>query len=156
MCTFFWQSLRSTAVLLCLSSLKATKILREEISYRWHISTRDFQERPQLYRVNQISVIEMKVNLRVLLTNAEIDVEETTTLPTEEEIMNTLVGEDITCQTPHSGNAGHQESMNANHTDPGKSAADNTFSEPVINEPCIVIWDEASDRNVTWQCVAVN
>ena len=123
------------------------KMLREEISYRRHISTRDFQERPQLYRVNQISVIEMKVNLGVLLTNAEIDVEETTTLPSEEEIMNTLVGEDITCQIPHSGNAGHQESMNANHTDPGNSAAaDNTFSEPVINEPCIVIWDEASDR----------
>ena len=43
-------------------------ILRNEVAYRKHTSVQDQKARPHLYRLNQISATELKINLHLILT----------------------------------------------------------------------------------------
>ena len=101
------------------------RILRLEISYRRHTSSKDFQFNPELYKVNPVSVAEMKVNLAVLLSNEHVsdvdDHSDQLQFPSEEDIMKVLQSSNQTVHSPLS-------------------------VEFPINEPCVAIWDEENGR----------
>ena len=44
-------------------------ILCSEVAYRKHTSPHDQKARPQLYRLNQITTVELKINLALILTS---------------------------------------------------------------------------------------
>ena len=110
------------------SDTEKKRILRAEILYRRHTSTKDFQNRPHLYKVNQLSLIEMKINIATIITNPVSDLKEIPTLPTEEEVMQMITV--------------RNEPMKNNITALGIE----NF-EPKVNELCIVMWDEKNIRN---------
>ena len=108
------------------SEIEKKKILRVEILYRRHTSTKDVSNRPHLYKVNQLSLAEMKINIVTLITNQVSDLSEIPTLLTEDEAM---------------------QLMSIPNTTTEKESSDQpTEFEPKINEPCIVIWDEIDER----------
>ena len=97
-------------------------ILCLEISYRRHTSSKDFQLNPELYKVNQVSVAEMKVNLAMLLSNEHVsDVDYQLQFPSEEDIMKVLQSNNQTVHSPSS-------------------------VEFPINEPSVAIWNEENGR----------
>ena len=69
------------------SPQKLKAILRTELSFRKHASHRDYLARSYLYKVNQITETEMKVNLTLLLSN-DADIETLPDLPSEDDIVN--------------------------------------------------------------------
>ncbi|KAK6179055.1 hypothetical protein SNE40_011501 [Patella caerulea] len=101
-------------------SLKS--ILKSEISYRKQTSN-DTKTRPHLYKLNQLSTAEMKINLTLMLTTetdmADINIPD---MPTEDDMSLIFFGVNkINKQSPER----------------------EQISEPevTINEPCVVIWD---------------
>ena len=69
------------------SPQKLKAILRTELSFRKHTSHRDYLARSYLYKVNQITETEMKVNLTLLLSN-DADIETLPDLPSEDDMVN--------------------------------------------------------------------
>ena len=66
-------------------------MLHNELLFRKLICKYDFQENPSLYKVNNISEDEMKVNLEILLSEEhEKDCNLQTEFPDETEILGTL------------------------------------------------------------------
>ena len=66
-------------------TLKAT--LRSEVGYRRHTSPRDFQTRPNLYKLNQVSAAELKMNLTILLTTEAENMQAVQDMPTEDDMI---------------------------------------------------------------------
>ena len=102
-------------------------ILRSEIAYRKRTSN-DAKTRPQLYRLNQLSTAEMKVNLTLILTTeTEIDATSIPEMPTEDEMKSIFFGSDSVTI---------------------KQLESESLPEPevTVNEPCIVIWDTNTSR----------
>ena len=104
-------------------------ILRVDILYRHHSSTSDAQQRRHLYKVNQISLTEMKVNIATLLTNNFAESLEIPPIPSEDE-----VGKLLSLQQ-------NQSPINELPDVPKQ----HDF-EPKISEPWIVIWDKQDGR----------
>ena len=101
------------------SDIQLKRILRVEISYRKHTSLKDFQTSPELYKINQLSTCEMKVNLAILLTddhNPDLT-NDVLQFPSETAMVSVLQGS--TKEVPES----------------------DQNNEYALNEPCIVIWD---------------
>ena len=96
-------------------------ILRCEIAYRKR-TLNDSKTRPHLYKVNQLSSAELKVNLTLILTT-ESDVSSVTPseMPTEAEMEKILLSET------------RIEMNEQSETSPEP--------EVTVNEPCIVVWD---------------
>ena len=62
-------------------------ILRNEVAYRKHSSVHDQKARPQLYRLNQVTTAELKINLTIILTSdTDIQHETLPNMPTEEDM----------------------------------------------------------------------
>ena len=118
------------------------RILRNELSYRRHTSLKDFRENPALYRVNSISLVDMKVNLAVLLgDDHDHDVTgEEICLPTEEEMVKCLVESgDTTASIAETG-----ESMSTAYTETGDELSmttdnDNEQMEDEGSNPFLLI-----------------
>ena len=70
-------------------SLKS--VLRTEMQYQKILHARDAQERPDRYKVNNLSEDQMKVNLMILLARAESEDGEHLLFHTEDEIMELLI-----------------------------------------------------------------
>ena len=112
----------------CLNNIKDEKeqkrVLREEILYRRHSSVKDAQIRSHLYKVNQLTLTEMKVNFITLLGNHDQTPTELPLLPSENDLFH------IFQNTEHEAEKNTKQSF-----------------ELLINEPCIIIWDEVGGQN---------
>ena len=107
------------------SPQKLKAILRTELSFRKHTSHRDYLARSYLYKVNQITETEMKVNLTLLLSN-DADIETLPDLPSEDDIVNAF-------------------HLQETEKDTGQSTSQRESDNDVdvmVNELCIVIWDD--------------
>ena len=67
--------------------IEKKRILRVEILYSRHSCSSDAQQRPHLYKVNQISLTKMKVNIATLLTNNFAESLEIPPIPSEDEVI---------------------------------------------------------------------
>ena len=65
-------------------------VLGVEILYHHHSSGSDTQQRPHLYKVNQLSLTEMKVNIATLLTNNFVESLNIPPIPSEDEVVQLL------------------------------------------------------------------
>ena len=66
-------------------TLKA--ILRTEVAYHKHTSPHDFKTHPQLYRLNQVTTAQLKVNLTLILsTESDLNSEAIPDMPTEQDM----------------------------------------------------------------------
>ena len=102
-------------------------ILRTEVSYRRRTSPRDFQARPSLYKLNQVSTIDLKVNMTLILTSEAEGVQCVPEMPTEDGMMQIFIDE-----------AGHLDEPAVS----GEKSAQNKLEPDIsVNEPCVVIWD---------------
>ena len=104
-------------------------ILCSEVAYRKHTSPHDQKARPQLYRLNQITTVELKINLALILTSETDMMQET--------LSNMTTEEDMKCMFNLNG-----PNTAISETAPSEqSATDIPNKEPEvnINEPCIVI-----------------
>ena len=111
---------------------KAKKqMLRNEILFRKTISKHDFQESPDLYRVNMMSDREMKLNLGILLSGDHFqDADEEIIFPDERSML-------LSCSAAADDN-----------TVAGVDVEINEEPEEVpLNEPCAVVWDAPLGRN---------
>ena len=104
-------------------------ILHSEVAYTKHTSLHDQKARLQLYRLNQITTAELKINLGLILTSETDMMQET--LP------NMLTEEDI----KHMFNLNGPNTAIPETAPSKQSATDIPNKEPEvnINEPCIVI-----------------
>ena len=100
------------------------RVLQEEILYQQHTVIKDAQIRSQLYKVNRLTLTEMKVNFITLLGNHDQTPTELLLLPTEDDLFRIFQ------------NTAHEAEKNIEQP-----------FEPLINEPFIVIWDEVGGRN---------
>ena len=118
-------------------TLKA--ILRTEVAYRKHTSPHDFKTRPQLYRLNQVTTAQFKVNLTLILsTESDLNSETIPDMPTNRQDMERVFLHSQTTQ-PTSSNV----------NDVLITAEDRESDEDpevFVNEPCIVIWDTSNGR----------
>ena len=114
-------------------ALKA--ILRTEVAYRRHTSPRDFQARHNLYRLNQVTTAEMKVNLSLILTSETEHIQTLPDMPTEEDMLRVF-----------KLNMFDAEPQEPTKTDKSSPKAVVTEPEVEINEPVIVIWDNKNGR----------
>ena len=64
------------------------KYLREEIQYQKAVHHKDSQERPELYKINNLSIAQMSENLLLMLSDQSLT--ENLIFATEEEIMDIL------------------------------------------------------------------
>ena len=96
-------------------------ILRVEILYRRHSCSSDAQQRAHLYKVNQISLTKIKVNIATLLTNNFAESFEIPPIPSEDEVVKLLSLQQ------------NQPPINELPDVPEQ----HDF-EPKVNEPCIV------------------
>ena len=108
------------------SPQKLKAILRTELSFRKHTShRRDYLARSYLYKVNQITETEMKINLTLLLSN-DADIETLPDLPSEDDIVNAF-------------------HLQETEKDTGQSTSQRESDNDVdvmVSELCIVIWDD--------------
>ena len=95
------------------------RVLQEEILSRQHTSVKDAQIRSHLHKVNQITLVEMEVNFITLLGNHDQTPIELPLLPTENDLFH------IFRNTEHEAEKNTEQPF-----------------EPLINERCIIIWDE--------------
>ena len=104
-------------------------ILCSEVAYRKHTSPYDQKARPQLYRLNQITTVELKINLALILKSETDMVQETLSNMKTEEDMKRMFN-------LNGPNAAIPETAPSE-----QSATDipNKKTEVNINEPCIVI-----------------
>ena len=112
----------------CLNNIKDEKeqkrVLREEILYRRHTSVKDAQIRSHLYKVNQLTLTEMKVNFITLLGNHDQTPTEPPLLSKEDYLFH------IFQNTKHEAEKNTEQPF-----------------ETLINEMCIRIWDEVGGQN---------
>ena len=110
---------------------KLKSILQNEIALRKHTS-HDAKTRPQLYKLNQISIPQMKANLTMIL-NTECDMTSKTIpdMPTEDDMVRILLNSTMPDQEDTSLNSQQVPSQQI---------------EVAVNEPCVVIWDTSSNR----------
>ena len=114
-------------------ALKA--ILRTEIAYRKHTSPHDVKTRPQLYRLNQVTTSQFKVNLTFILsTESDLNSEAIPDMPTEQDMERIFLNSQTTSAA--STAAVSDAVVNADVDDP----------EVLVNEPCIVVWDTSLGR----------
>ena len=79
-------------------TLKA--ILRTEVAYRKHTSPYDFKTRPQLYRLNQVTTAQFKVNLTLILsTESDLNSETIPDMPTEQDMEGVFLHSQTTTPT---------------------------------------------------------
>ena len=104
---------------------KLKSILRTELCFRRHTSRRDFTSRPYLYKVNQVSSTEMKLNLAMLLSS-DGKKDSPADLPSEDDMLAVF---DIKNERPVVQDEAEEDS-----------------TEVSINEMCVVIWDEKDWR----------
>ena len=109
----------------CLKDIKdeieKKRILRVEILYCRHTSGSDAQQRPHLYKVNQLSLAEMKINIVILLTNSADELSDILPIPCEDEVLKMLsLDQQVAAQNE----------CNTSET---------AVFEPKINKPSIVI-----------------
>ena len=82
-------------------TLKA--ILRTEVAYRKHTSPHDFKTRPQLYRLNQVTTAQFKVNLTLIhSTESDLNSETIPDMPIEQDMERVFLDSQTT--TPTSSN----------------------------------------------------
>ena len=112
--------------------------LRMEASYRKHTSPRYYQARKHLYRLNEISTAELKVNLTLILTSDTENMETLRDMPTEEDMIKVFKLDVQHVEKPD--DAGLQELPAAS-----QPAA---FSEVEleVNKPGIVMWNINNKR----------
>ena len=103
-------------------------MLRNELLIQKQMCKQDQIENPALYKVNGMSVAQMKVNLGVLLSgNHEKDLEGTVVFPDESPMLSIL-------DDPNYEVAVHKDSSNVEE------------HEIPFNEPCAEIWDNPNGR----------
>ena len=110
---------------------KLKTILRTEVSYRRHTSPRDYQARTNLYRLNQITTAELKVNLTLILTSDTENIEALQDMPTEEDMIKVFK---LDVQHVEKPDDTELQELPA-------SSQPSASPEVEVNEPCIVIWD---------------
>ena len=101
--------------------------LRTEIQYQKHIHVKDAQERPALYKVNNLTLDELNCNLMAMLTRDEETDGEHTLFHTEDEIMELL--------NPDSESEDMNEGVTIKETAPYE-----------LQEPVAVVWEEDNDE----------
>jgi len=109
-------------------------ILRTEVSYRKQTSPRDYLARPHIYKLNQISTLELKINLTLILTSESgNNIGDLPDMPTEEDM--TQIFNITKVQAAQSSSS-------------IVKAPISYVSQPEVpvNEPCIVIWDVGNVR----------
>ena len=116
-------------------------ILCTEVAYRKHTSTHDFRTRPQLYRlINQVTTIQLKVNLTLILSKAsDLNSEAIPDMPTEQDMERVFLHSQTPKATSTSSNISDEVVTNKDE----ESVED---PEVFVNEPCIVIWDTRNGR----------
>jgi hypothetical protein len=100
------------------------------LCFRRHLSPRDLIARPHLYKVNQMTTTDMKINLAIILTNEDGPPSEIPDMPDEDEIIRILQDD-------------------GNDQVPGQDEGISNGSESedlLVNEPCIVFWDDKDDK----------
>ena len=104
------------------------RILRVEILYRRHISGSDAKKRPHLYKVTQLSLAEININIVMLLTNSADELSDIPPIPCDDEVLKMLsLDQQVAAQNAY-------------------NTSETAAFEPKINEPCIVIWDQSDGR----------
>ena len=109
--------------------IEKKRILRVEILYCRHSCGSDAQQRPHLYKVNQLSLTKMIINIATLLTNNFVQSLDIPPIPSEDEVVQLL--------------SLQQNQLPINELPDVPEQHD---FEPKINKPCIVIWDEQDGR----------
>ena len=99
------------------------KFLRQEIQFQKAMHSRDNQERPSLYKINNLSIDQLTENLSVLLSKDISDNSDNVLFSTENKIMEILL------EKP--------------------AASDDSLSKPVYerHQPVAVVWDSDKGRN---------
>ena len=106
-------------------------ILRTEVAYRKHTSPHDQRTRPMLYKLNQVSLAELKINLTLILTSdSETLGDNIPSFPTEEDM-----------EQAFKLHVDEQANPNTISIEEKKKEVQNKDPEVHINEPCIVLWD---------------
>ena len=101
-------------------------LLRNEILLRKDISQKDSKENPELYKVNSMTIAQMKINLGILLSGAHDNdnVDEKTVLP---DIQNMF--------------------LELNHSNDELPPTDSNETDDMpLNELCVAIWDTGNER----------
>ena len=101
-------------------------LLRNEILLRKDISQKDSKENPELYKVNSMTIAQMKINLGILLSGGHDNdnVDEKTVLP---DIQNMF--------------------LELNHSNDELPPTDSNETDDMpLNELCVAIWDTGNER----------
>ena len=102
------------------------KMLRNEILLRKSMCKKDCREHPDLYKVNSMTVAQLKVNLGILLSgNHEEECDANVTIPDVDSMFSVL---DNSLQ------------------EPAPPVETDVEDEIMLNEPCAAIWDNANGR----------
>ena len=109
-------------------------MLRNELLFRKLICKHDFQENPELYKVNGMSEKQMKLNLGILLSgNHDQDANEEVSFPDDNSIL-------MSCAT--------NDDQSASVDDVREDVEIQEESEEIpLNEPCAAVWDTSLGRN---------
>ena len=107
--------------------IKKKCMLHVEILYCRHTSGSDAQQRSYLYKVNQFSSAEMKINIVMLQTNSVDELPDIPPIPCEDIVFKILLDQQVAAQK-------------------ACNTSEAAVFEPNINEPCIVIWDQSDGQ----------
>ena len=109
---------------------KQKQMLCNELLFYKLICKHDFQENPSLYKVNNMSKAEMKVNLGILLSGEhEKDSNQQTEFSGETEFLGTL-----------------ETYTKLKESDNGNKKSDPIAANVPLNEPCAAIWNTPRGR----------
>ena len=102
----------------------------------------DAKDRPQLYRLNQLSAAELKIYLTLILTTeTEMNSTRIPELPTEDEMKLAFFGSDS-----NADGATNTIDTTSNNQELESESISPEEAEVAVNEPCIVIWDTGNGR----------
>ena len=114
--------------------------MRTKVAYRKHTSPHNFKTRPQLYRLNQVTIAQFKVNLTLIFSReSDLNLEAIPDMPTEQDMKRLFLHSKTPKATSTSSNV-----SDAVVTDEDEESIEDP--EVFVNEPCIVIRDTRNGR----------